>query len=1567
MASAPWLLSLRSLCLPGKARGTRRRLVGRKAQAARPRLELLEERALLSAYIVSTTADSGPGSLRAGINLVNLDTSHALYASPSNPNVDEIDFDIPITDPGYQGSTGSFSIVPLSALPEITNPVVVDGGSQPGFSGTPIIELDGALAGSGANGLTISAGGSAVNGLDINQFGGYGIALTANGGNTIQGNFIGTDILGMVALGNATGIEVNSVANTIGGAAAGEGNVLSGNFGVGAFGDGIFLIFASDNVVAGNFIGTNASGTAALGNTNGILELYCSNNTIGGTAGGAGNLISGSSQIGISDQGDATDSVLIEGNKIGTNWNGTAAIPNNLGLFVQNSGGATIGGTTAAARNIISGNQLGIRIGGPSSSGTLVEGNYIGTDPSGTVAIGNSQWGVALTDGVQGCTIGGSTAAPGTGAGNLISGNGGGILISGGGDISSGNIVEGNLIGTDFTGTAALPNGTGVVLEGNAGGNLIGGATPGTGNVISGNSGSGIYFQGSPVSNNSVQGNLIGLNAGGAAILANGDQGIWIQNSYSNTIGGTTSGSGNVISGNTNNGVYILGSSATGNVVESNIIGANAAGTVALANGANGVLLSNAPGNTVGGTVSGAANLLSGNHTNGVLISGSQAAGNVILGNLIGVNAAGNGALGNRFNGIHILAGANSNTVGGASFEARNTISSNGTGGVTIEGIGTSNNLVVGNFIGTNAGGTAALGNALEGIGFINGATNNTAGGAAASARNLIDASGQGGVDIFGVGTSGNVVAGNYIGLDISGTQAIGNHGAGVVIFGSAQNNTIGGTTTSARNVISGSTAFSIFPGFGVYLTNNGLGSAPTGPVTGNLVEGNYIGTNYTGAMAVPNAIGVEIQTASNNTIGGTTTGAGNLIAYNSGAGVAVLGPSSTGDAIRANSIHDNGGLGIQLGNANNNQAFPTLTTATRSAAGAVISGTLSSSPNTTFAIDFFANSAADPSGFGEGQIYLGSASVTTDLSGAATFTTSFALAPAGQQFISATATDPIGDTSQFSQDIVLPAYLPPTASAGGPYTMTYGGSVTFNGSASQSPEGYPLTYSWTVNGVAGAASGVSPTLTWSQLQADGVAASQVYSVNVQVSDGHGPPITSPNTTLTVNQAGTTTTGSAAPSPASLGTTVTFTATVAAAAPGTGTPTGTVDFFDTTTGADLGTGALVNGVAMLSTAALPVGVNTITLSYSGDGNFLASSTTVSETIGSAIIVLDAHASGALALSGNASITENGPVAVDSDSSTALQASGNAHLTATSIHVVGGFQRSGNAAFHPAPVTGSTALADPLAGLAAPTGGTTQGTENLAGHNTATINPGIYSQINVSGNAVLTLNPGIYVIAGGGFTVSGNATVNGSGVVIFNAGASFPNPGGSFGSISISGNGLVALTAPTTGIYAGIGIFQSRDNTRTMTLGGNAEFGPDGTVYLPSAALNMSGNSNLSAPLIVNQLSLSGNADPSPMLPPRPEAEPVTTSLALTQTTLLFPLPGLGSSLPSGPATLEVGGSGAGLAPSAARLDADFALALEQPALARVAEDVVHALESATLGADELPAVDAVFASLLESA
>ncbi len=334
------------------------------------------------------------------------------------------------------------------------------------------------------------------------------------------------------------------------------------------------------------------------------------------------------------------------------------------------------------------------------------------------------------------------------------------------------------------------------------------------------------------------------------------------------------------------------------------------------------------------------------------------------------------------------------------------------------------------------------------------------------------------------------------------------------------------------------------------------------------------------------------------------------------------------------------------------------------------------------------------------------------------------------------------------------------------------------------------------------------------------------------------------------------------------------------------------------------------------------------------GNYNNASGTVTDSISAvgSIIVLDHTAGGALTLSGNASINVPGVIYVDSGSSSALSVSGNAGLEASSIDVVGKVQKSGNASFSPAPVTGAAVAADPLASLPLPGAPSlaNDGSKSVSGNSVATIGPGIYSQISVSGNGQLTMTAGTYMIGSGGFTasgnaviklgagsyildgsglsISGNAALSGAGVTIFNVGSSY-NPAtgyddGSFGAVTFSGSGAESLTPPTSGTYAGILLYQARDNAKALTLSGNAMQGLSGTIYAAAAQLTESGNAQIGTAsnpisIIVDTMSISGNAvanaqlDARPWEPshlPRPRFAPPIGSTASRSTAAARPLP-----------------------------------------------------------------------------
>jgi Ca2+-binding RTX toxin-like protein len=376
-----------------------------------------------------------------------------------------------------------------------------------------------------------------------------------------------------------------------------------------------------------------------------------------------------------------------------------------------------------------------------------------------------------------------------------------------------------------------------------------------------------------------------------------------------------------------------------------------------------------------------------------------------------------------------------------------------------------------------------------------------------------------------------------------------------------------------------------------------------------------------------------------------------------------------------------------------------------------------------------------------------------------------------------------------------------------------------------------------------------------------GASASPYVITAVYSGDSNNQTSTSNIVNQTITQ-DTSTTSATVSGGGDFGQSLTISATVTANAPGSGTPSGNVDFYDTTTGLDLGKITLFSGMAALSTSSLSPGKHQITVSYSGDSNFLASSYSVSSTtIGQSVIVLSSTANAALTISGNAAINMSGGVFIDSSSSSALSASQNARITASVIDVHGGVAKSGVASFSPAPVTGAASLPDPLSNLPAPStaGLTNYGSVSLSGTSKATIKPGIYTQITASGDASLTMNSGLYIIEGGGFTISLDASVTGTGVTIYNAGSKFPNSGGTYGAIGLSGNGAISLSARTTGAYAGVLIFQPSANTQALSFSGNSMEGTSGMIYAPGAALVASLNAQLDSSIDVNTLNLSGNA------------------------------------------------------------------------------------------------------------
>jgi CSLREA domain-containing protein len=504
----------------------------------------------LATFTVNSTVDPGNGVCDAA----QCTLREALTAANSSPGLDSIVFNI--------AGAGPYTINLQSGLsvfgPEAA--VMIDGTSQPGYAGTPIIELNGGGLPLSVNVITVSAGSSVLRGLVINHGPQYGIVLTSLGGNVVEENFVGTDMTGGVDYGNAKGgVYVNSPNNIVGGTVQESRNLISGNDKEG------LRIASTGTIVENNFIGTNSAGTTAIANQGGIL-ITSSGNTIGGTTAGSGNVISGNGSRGVTLQTTSATLNLIQGNLIGTTANGLAALGNATdGIINYGPGGSnnTIGGTTPAARNIISGNlQYGIEFNNP-LTGNIVQGNFIGTDVSGAYAIGNYD-GVIFGSAPSDNTVGGTVA----GAGNVISGNlRYGVLMS----ASNGNRIQGNFIGTDLTGTLDLGNvSTGIAVSFSSTDTLIGGTTIGSGNLISGNNWHGIELSGT-ASSTMIVGNLIGTKQDGTSPLGNGRSGISITSGTGTIVGGASGA--NRIASNGLDGISVI--SGTGNRLQYNSIYSN--------------------------------------------------------------------------------------------------------------------------------------------------------------------------------------------------------------------------------------------------------------------------------------------------------------------------------------------------------------------------------------------------------------------------------------------------------------------------------------------------------------------------------------------------------------------------------------------------------------------------------------------------------------------------------------------------------------------------------------------------------------------------------------------------------------------------------------------------------------------------------------------------------------------------------------------------------------------------------------------------------------------------------
>jgi len=1209
-----------------------------------------------SLYLAITNANNNSGTDLIDFSIGYSDANHLYYQDDGIPgqvtlaNISTTsassDASIPDIDPDFPKSW--WRIQPTVPLPSISEGVSIDATTQTGFTDSPIIVLDGTNAGAAATGFRTTVGSSTIRGFVINNFTDNGIELLTGGGDSIVGNYVGTDVSGTIAQANTgDGIDIKTANNVVGGTTESDRNVVSGGSD-----DGIQMVDpgAIGNVVQGNYVGVNASGTATLPNAETGVQMSsgATNNLVGGTSAGAGNVISGNGDNGVGILDAGTSGNVVKGNLIGTDKDGDAVLGNSPnGILIENADSDTIGGTTAAERNVISGNdQAGIAMTGATATANVIVGNYIGIDVTGMLDRGNTTRGIDI-DGSPNTLIGGVDA------GNIISGNGtDAIFITGATAIQT--KILGNLIGTDITGLAGIANNGGAAIRIHTGvtSTTIGGTGAGEGNTIAFNSGDGVGLQSTASTGNQIVGNAIfsnGTDAGhlgididedgvtdndkddgdggpngrlnfpiitkieqdgsdldiefdvdlpiattdwyrieffenpdGADEAGYGEGQVFLDattiqvagdvgyESFSKTLTGVTptelvgisatatedlsAGAGTslgstsefgpafdglgvvevdttndiadapdygtasfditsllgnrgadgrislreaigacnnttgldtikfsidtgtqtiepdsalptiidsiVVDGTSQPGyvdspiIEIDGQSAGADVnglvfgtgsenstarglavnqflgygfhvdgvdsitISGNYIGVDVSGTSAAGNGNDGICLESATNCVIGGITTDDRNVISGNDNaanlaDGIWITGG--ANHTIQGNYIGTDATGTASIEN-YNGGIVVSSSEHNLIGGTEDGSGNLLSGNGIYGIRIHGLSDSNT-IQGNYIGVNIIGDEALGNGDHGIQIESDYT--LVGGTSTNARNVISGNSLYGISL--IGANGTFIRANYIGTDVSGTSAVANGSDGISIVSGSDGNTIGGTSESARNIISGNSEG------GIYLANSGSDN--------NIVQGNFIGVNSSGDPLGNGWQGILIASgAAANLVGGSELGAGNVVAYNGSAGYdgIEISSSSSGNSVSGNAIYSNAQIGIDIGNdgvtendlddgdsgPNDLQNFPVLTSAQVGVSSTGVGGSLNSIADNEFRLEFFSNSSADASGNGEGETYLGDTTVTTDVGGDVSFSVTLPSAVTAGHFITATATDTAGSTSEFSDTI---------------------------------------------------------------------------------------------------------------------------------------------------------------------------------------------------------------------------------------------------------------------------------------------------------------------------------------------------------------------------------------------------------------------------------------------------------------------------------------------------------------------------------------------------------------------
>jgi parallel beta-helix repeat protein len=768
------------------------------------------------------------------------------------------------------------------------------------------LTFDGDLpVGNGKDGVFVDgAAGTTITANLVSGNAGDGIGVEGAGavGTEISGNIVGLNAAGDAALGNqGVGIAVVDVPSIrIGGGSSIERNVVSGNESHGIVVTSTLAEGAANSRISSNYVGLDASGTAAIGNAGDGIRIE-GVGAVSATI--VSNVVAANAGAGIRVTGDAS-SAVISANTIGLDAAASAAPDPDFGnkedgVRLEGGSGHLVGGDAIDA-NVVAQN-FGNGIVASATDAATIAANIVGTNLAGASGLGNSGDGIVV-DNAVGTTI----------RLNLSSGNGGsGVSVSG--DGSSATAIVGNFIGTSIGGITALPNSQHGVSVSEAAGTTIGGATTADRNVISGNIQKGVSI--ASATSTEVVGNYVGVTSNGYSALGNAGGGIAVELATDTTIlggnivafngsdadghgitisrsAGTVVGSeaaglsgGNAIYRNRGDGVRIADGSM-GTIVVGNAIGTTSAGVYGLGNEGAGIAVIESNGSVLGGLRAVSAtdpvlgNLIVGNGGSGIAMSDATPLnpdvedGNHVQGNTIRWNG-GAGVL---------LTRSSLQTIGGSSTRQANEIIQNSGDGVAIDnsGGGAGGHVVSGNAIGTDVSGSLRLGNAGDGISIRESVANTISGG------NVI-AYNRSGVVLVGVSPAssdeGNVVAGNTISSNV---------GDGVRLEASTLN-TIG--------------AIGELPGNSVVF-NGGAGVSLAGGSSGNLVAGNLIGTDAGNAVKSNAKQGVLITASEQNEV------LGNTIAWNRLGGVRVVGGGGNvigGIDADANAIRSNGGAGVVL------------------------------------------------------------------------------------------------------------------------------------------------------------------------------------------------------------------------------------------------------------------------------------------------------------------------------------------------------------------------------------------------------------------------------------------------------------------------------------------------------------------------------------------------------------------------------------------------------------------------------------------------------------------------------